>query len=489
MISRSKTSYALIIAVIVTLLAGYWLLPLQGNIIITTDAGQSAVGVLPQIRLSQPAAKPGESLILTLSDATPWQHVKLYVAENEAQLLDFGGSKDSWVWRWRFTVPNKPTYPATFYHSCTTGCIEGGKFELGKRPGVPPTPAPPPQPTKLGVVFPSPTRDWHGRAGWGVDLLYVRQPEKSDFGIDTLARRVFLAKEQSLRVLVRIAYDRGQALPPTGDDAALQEYLAMCARLARDARYKDVYGFIIGSGYNRKSENSLAPDKMVTPEWYARLFNGYGLPHSQTDNVVQTMRLENPTVRVLVGPVSPWATDQTGSIKDRTDAPWLHYMNTLTRHIDEEARAKAAEGFALAAPDGFAVEAAGRPESRLPGTNAADEPAQNNLLSQWGDSQAGFRVYRDWIRNINRFSSTRNLPVYITATNTFTSDTQINPEQNYPAGWLTTALGEINREQQVQALCWFVDYPYDKWAGFSLQAGVGSLREAATEFDRLLKTP
>ena len=83
-------------------------------------------------------------------------------------------------------------------------------------------------------------------------------------------------------------------------------------RLARDERLQDVYGYFLGSGYNSLDNNSLAPAHAVTPEWYARLFNGYGEVTAHADNAVQVMRAENPHARVLVGPVQPWNTDQDG---------------------------------------------------------------------------------------------------------------------------------------------------------------------------------
>jgi hypothetical protein len=96
-------------------------------------------------------------------------------------------------------------------------------------------------------------------------------------------------------------------------------------------------------------------------------------------------------------------------------------------------------------------------------------------------------VYRDWLTSINRYASTQGLPVYSTATNTYTPDTQIEPAQNYVAGWLTTALAEIEAQPQVQALCWYIDLPYDKWANYSLKAQLGQLKAAASEFDQLLQ--
>jgi hypothetical protein len=279
-------------------------------------------------------------------------------------------------------------------------------------------------------------------------------------------------------------------LPPTGDYLALSQYLQYLQRLARDERLRDVYGYFLGSSYNSLGSNTLAPVRPVTPEWYARVFNGYGEEVAHADNAVQTMRAENPHVRVLVGPVQPWIIDQDGIQQYESNAPWLNYMNTLAAALDEGARAKAAAGIPLTEPDGFAVQAPGRPDApELVGRDAGEEPRLDLLREEWDGAQAGFRVYRDWLDIINTYPSTQGLPVYVTAANTFTPDEGIPPAQNYPRGWLTTALEVINEEPQIRALCWFMDYfPHDtQWEYFSLTRQPGRLLDAAEEFDLLLR--
>ena len=253
---------------------------------------------------------------------------------------------------------------------------------------------------------------------------------------------------------------------------------------------REVYGYFLGSSYNSLGSNSLAPAHPVTPEWYARLFNGYGEEIAHADNAVQVMRAENPHVRVLVGPVQPWTTDQDGAQRYESDAPWLNYMNTLVAMVDEEAQAKATAGIPLAAPDGFAVQAPGRPAApELSGRNAGEEPQVDLRRVEWDGAQAGFRVYQDWLDIINSHPTTRGLPIYVTAANTFASDEGVPPAQNYPRGWLTAALAVVNEEPQIKALCWFLDYfPHDtQWEYFSLTRQPGRLLDAAEEFDLLLK--
>lgn len=473
---------------IVALLGGYWLLPIHGHVLILTDPEQAYPGTWPQFWVDPPTAKPGEQVTLYVRDNAPWPYVKLLIDSSEAQRDEtYSAGNGPWTWRWRFVAPEQPAYEARFYHNCHIGCVERAHITIGMHPASTP-PMSPPIPTKLGVVFADTTRNWHNRAGWDVELTYVQRPDDPDFGIDGLTRRVQQATQRGLRVLVRVAYDQRQALPPAGDELALSRFLEYCARLVRDDRLNDVYGYFVGSGFNTLGENTLTPDQPTTPEWYARVFNGWSLAPTRGDNVVQTMRTIDPSVRVLVGPVTPWATDQDDAIRASVDQPWLNYFNTLVAYLDIAAREKSSVGVPLAAPDGFALQAPGRPEAPTVTKQPDREPATDLHRSEWGAAQAGFRVYRDWLNIVNHYPTTRGLPAYITSTNTWTNDTQVPPARNYPAGWLTAALTEVSREPQIQALCWFVDAPLgDMWVEFSLSRHPGGLHDAAEEFDRLLQ--
>jgi hypothetical protein len=70
-----------------------------------------------------------------------------------------------------------------------------------------------------------------------------------------------------------------------------------------------------------------------------------------------------------------------------------------------------------------------------------------------------------------------------------TADTGTTPAQNYPDGWLTSALAVANEDPQIAAHCWFVDYfPHDEqWAFFSLSNPRGQMVNAAAEFAALLQ--
>ena len=73
-----------------------------------------------------------------------------------------------------------------------------------------------------------------GLAG-AIGVLFVwRLVADARWSIDQLAARVHRLRRQGLRVLVRVDYDRGQSVPPAGDELALAEYLGYLRRLARD---------------------------------------------------------------------------------------------------------------------------------------------------------------------------------------------------------------------------------------------------------------
>ncbi len=471
------------------LLLGVWLLPLRGQVVVQTPAGQAAQP-WPQINLSPAPLQPEKPLRITLRDRQPWANV----------LLTWNGApfqpeawkrieKDEPPWEWQWTIPEPgPGGEIIFYTDCQQGCQERGRWRVGEL--APPAPLPPRVPTKLGVVFPNPQRDWRGRSGWVVELTYARQHDQPYWGVDALAQRVVRDVRQGQRVIVRVDFAQGQALPPAGDEAALAEYLAYLQRLARDDRLQEVYALQLGSGYNAAGANSAAPDHPVTPEWAARLINGYGLAPERTDNAVQKVKNARPDLRILVGPIQPWSADQTGDIPYRISAPWLDYFNTLVARLDEAARAKSAAGQALILPDGFAVQAPGRPHAPgLTEPERAQEPRRDLHRPSWGQAQAGFRIYRDWLAIINSHESTRGLPLYITSTNTYTPDDPILPAQNYPPGWLQAAYQEVASQPQVRSLIWFLDYDGSgdrRWDGFSLSTGFGQMYEAARDFEELL---
>lgn len=474
-----RRRFGLVLAAL-ALLIGYWLLPLHGEITVAPQQGDWSEP-WPHWRLHPAAPAAGETVTVQLTDRVRWPNVLATVNGRPFPVQPWGeGRAGLYTWAFVFPAPapDEPTEIA-FYSHCDAGCQLRSTLRLGTWDDAPA----PLLPTKLCAVSASPTRNWHGRSGWDVELTYARLAGERYWGIDDLAQRVQQASAAGLRVLVRVDFAQGQTIPPTNDEASLAHYLTYLARLAHDARLANVYGFVLGSGSDEASSNplSLAGDTL-TPAWYARLVNGFDLDPERADNAVQVIRAQNPKARILVGPVRPWVGDVAGG----QPAPWLEAMAALTAALDESAQRKQEAGYALAAPDGFALDAPGRINEW-----GANEPQTDQRRADWGGAQAGFRIYQDWLAIINAYPNTRGLPVYITAANTFDAAGGITPAANYPAGWLTAALSEINRQPQVQALCWFLDEDRSgdrRWDEFSLTQQPGRLTAAAAEFDALLRS-
>ncbi|MBN1583000.1 MAG: hypothetical protein JXA89_19990, partial [Anaerolineae bacterium] len=210
-------------ALAAVVLGGYWLLPISGRVVIET--GTTRMGAWPQLRIDPDLTHTGDRVVLQIIDTQPWTYVLLTVNGRAASPLEWGQRVDGlWTWTWKRDALD-PDVPArlAFYHDCHTGCVERGRFALDELSEVAPTSL---LPTKLGVVFADPERDWHGRSGWDVELTYARLAETEFWGIDDLAFRVQQATGRGLRVLVRVDYDQGQSIPPAGEHLALSAYLA-----------------------------------------------------------------------------------------------------------------------------------------------------------------------------------------------------------------------------------------------------------------------
>jgi hypothetical protein len=479
---KLKRQHLLITGLLLVLLTGYWLLPISGDVFIMLDEEPAE---WPRIRFEPETPRPGEVAAVILADTVPWVHVKVLIdGQEEAQFLRYESNPLGGEWFWSFTVPTSDSYELRFYHDCDQGCVDWASKVVNTAVNTHRFPAEQ-IPTKLGVVFPNPERDWHNRSGWVVELTYAQLADAAYWGLDDLAARVQQSVTAGHRVLLRVDYDQTQSIPH--DEAALADYLDYVRRLARDDRLNGAYAFVIGSSYNVALNSQQG---LISPDWYARVFNGYGTAVTAQDNVQSIIRAENPALRVLIGPVQPWVLDRDGERPFEINAPWLNYFYTLVSALDDAAQARTAAGIAQAAPDGFAIQAPGSPDSpKLTAAERPLEPGLDLISQQWNGAQIGFRVYQDWQTIINSTLTTQGKPIYITASNTFGADHTGSPAANYPSGWLTAALTEINRQPQIYAFCWFVDdFDYDQqWQEFSLSNPQGAMIEAAREFDVLLE--
>ena len=90
-------------------------------------------------------------------------------------------------------------------------------------------------------------------------------------------------------------------------------------------------------------------------------------------------------------------------------------MNTRQSPIlMNPASVKNAIGVPLCAPDGFDIQAPGRPDiPEMSGFARDDEPGADLSRAAWNGAQAGFQVYQDWLSIINAYPSTQGAYRYI----------------------------------------------------------------------------
>jgi hypothetical protein len=218
---RALTVLGVVLALLIILL------PIDGHVVIFSESPAELAG-WPRFSLDQSSGNEGAQRWLVVQDMQPWGHVKLMsVAGSLTRDEAWAAGNGPWRWRWHLPDDTVLQQPLVFYHSCETGCRERGRatFAADARQPEPERVA-----TKLGVVFPSPERNWHGRAAWAVELTYVKHQDDKEFSIDGLAARVARDTAQGLKVIVRIGYARKQSLPPVDDEIALRDYLEFCHR-------------------------------------------------------------------------------------------------------------------------------------------------------------------------------------------------------------------------------------------------------------------
>ncbi len=320
--------------------------------------------------------------------------------------------------------------------------------------------------------------------GWNVELLFATGIDQANDpnGRAAVGRRAGVARGAlGLRVLVRVDHAPGQSLPPPGDDAGRTAYVRFLEGICQDVTYREnVFGYIIGNEFNLASENqrlNRAAGERLTPDWYARMFNGFGVDAADVGNAHAFIKTHQPAAWVLVGAIAPWSGESDGDAGARwiIDEPWLNYFHAACRRIFGAASASQRW------PDGFAIHAYGR--TGLPGSPSftANEPHTDVPFGGRG-AQGGFRVYRDWCAIIDAAGFAPNLPVFVTETNTLTG----NPSsQSYPSGWYVEALQELQTAgPRFHALCWFVDNdPSGGWPGERLTNPTGNCVQASQDFD------
>lgn len=335
----------------------------------------------------------------------------------------------------------------------------------------------------IGAQWTNNGRNWAGKAGWDIELVYATNPS-SGFDLTTVGGRVQSAHAAGRNVLVRVDYAPGQSMPPEDNDADRTTYVNFLESVCKTPNYnQNAWGYIIGNEYNRTAENGGGTP--ITPTWYARVFNGYNAPVGDTGNAYQFIKSYQPGAHVLVGPVGPYNSDAGSDDGSHytISMPWLDYFNEVCLNIHTGATNK---GLAV---DGFAIHAYGRTGPDGTANGGANEPHNDVQGGGWATGAwAGFTVYKNW-RDIIDDQKFPSAPIWITETNT---DQGTNPpaqsNNSYPSGWYQQALGEISGAgARFWAVCWFVDVDYGSgWTNDSLTDQTGKCAQANNDFNNAL---
>ncbi|MEJ2747231.1 MAG: hypothetical protein P8183_04865, partial [Anaerolineae bacterium] len=84
---KIKRQTLLIFGLLLVLAAGYWLLPISGDVFVMLDEDAAD---WPRVRFEPESPRPGERATVILADTVPWVHVKVLVdGQQEGQFLRY----------------------------------------------------------------------------------------------------------------------------------------------------------------------------------------------------------------------------------------------------------------------------------------------------------------------------------------------------------------------------------------------------------------
>ena len=80
---RRPRSLIALPALVLLLIVGYWLAPIQGQVFILAGSTPGVSGVWPQIWADPPVARPLDDVTIYVRDNAPWNFTKLLIDEVE----------------------------------------------------------------------------------------------------------------------------------------------------------------------------------------------------------------------------------------------------------------------------------------------------------------------------------------------------------------------------------------------------------------------
>lgn len=315
---------------------------------------------------------------------------------------------------------------------------------------------------KIGSHWMHPDRLLHGRRSASIELAYFRGGGAA-FDIDGARERVKMALNKGCDVWLRIDYQPGQTLPPTGHEGALAEFRQWAVSVAADPDLGRSRGLICGNETNLSAEwrESKIP---LTAEWVARCVYGFGTSTGDTGNLYQVVKTANPAIKVLAPAVGPFNPESTGSVPypapDQRSrlSPWELYQHELAL--------KCYQNNFHAPPDEvlFAMHTYSRVGGDGSANGGALEPSRDVREDQF-QAQWGTRSLDDLLHAI-RQANGNVLPTIVISE--WNPGTDAAPIDCYPDGLLQQVAKYVNSVPNVLALCSFVDQDLGDWERFAM---------------------
>lgn len=262
----------------------------------------------------------------------------------------------------------------------------------------------------------------NGKSGWSVEVINT-DPFPWDI-TPTDAQNII---NDGFELIIRINKTFGETVPK--DSSQWDSFAQQCAQKVQTFKpYCHIW--IIGNEMNADFEGNIPVDDYI--EVYSRCR--------------QKIKEVQPEAIVLVAPLAPWNSSQSGSGPYPANRPWLNYMYELVNTLDDDC-------------DGYAIHAYG-------GRGGDSDPRD--------DDEWGFGVFKKWMEIIDDNPFARTKPVYLTEMN-HAADGQSTPgypKYDYPAGYiirLYEAINSWNEENgfQIKCACWFA-YANGGFPGYNI---------------------
>jgi hypothetical protein len=345
----------------------------------------------------------------------------------------------------------------------------------------------------VGSHWIHPDRTLYRQPTFSVELIYrLRPPDGFDW--DASRARIAEILKRGVKVALRADDAHQQALPPQHHEARARDYAKWCQELAADEVFGQCEWLICGNEPNLANENVETDRQPMQAWWPARVVFGHGRPSSETDNVYQFVRTVNSRMQVLLPAVGPYS-DVIRGLRDmparfppgsppRTEwSGWESYQYELfLAAYDNNFHADLGEVKS-------AVHTYGYVGSQGDANGGKDEPhadvREPTYGAQFGTRWLGDALYLFRQAQRRVYGSTWDPWVLVSESNTFRDE--VNPEDNYPAGWWIEVARYVDSLPNIMGLAAFVDQDYGgNWGRCCLTTGSERLKAWDRDHDRLL---